>query len=239
MKVFDLNPEIKWLLLFPHPDDELAICTWISRLTESNCQVACLWLHSTPTRKAESLNVARKLGVDLGRVLFLEAKDGAFHKEWKDLLNPVEAFAKEILPDRLVVPAFEQGHVDHDTVHYLGSQIAKRLKSHPNLLEYPLYSPYTTSFPKVNQFSGSESGDALLLTPDERRLKRKLIQGYPSQTIRRNLIFAETRSRLVWRRSLLARELLRFAPEYDYKVPSVPGVGDCAKWKDWQDGIFG
>ena len=234
MKAFDTNPELKWLFVMTHPDDEMSIAAWIRRLVRAGSEVHMLWAHSNETREEESRQAANLIGVSSDHLEFFELPDGRLVEH----LNALRAGLKQRISthnyDRVAVTAFEQGHLDHDSVCYAVS----RVFSGP-ILQYPMYYPYTRTLQVLQKFSSCNGVHRLELDPSEAEFKWKLLGCYPSQTIRRNAICHKWM--LSWvpgQEPLDRREYLRVQPglkfdRVNHPSPVKDEVERSQQWRKW------
>lgn len=230
LKLFDDSQALRWLFLFPHPDDEIALAAWINHLVKSGVEVRCVWLHSTPVRRAESEAAMKLLGVE--QFKFFNFEDGGFVKAIPNMLSFITEVVSEFDPDRIVTTAFEQGHLDHDATNYVASLLGDYVT-----FEFPMYHSYDRKLQTVNRFVEPLSGEARLLAEEDRELRRAVLKFYKSQRIGKILNFYDR-----WIDSDVIRfEKLRVA-NHSYSEP----VGDdkrrarlrrSAKWKIWLDAI--
>ncbi len=234
MNEFDLDPSISWLFVFAHPDDELAIATWIRRLTLNGNKVSIAWIHGSGKRGEEARKAAESIGVNPENCYFADFDDGSFLSRLADLQNELRAMLGKYNPDRLVCAAFEQGHLDHDALRFAIEQVWDR-----PVLEFPEYWPYTPHVATMNRFTNTEGECVLELSSYEKRWKHALAKNYPSTDIWRNLFWYEIWSALRLRRAHLIRtERLRWSPKYDFRTPRVPEkynskVLRSNQWKVW------
>ncbi len=126
------------LFLFAHPDDEFACSMWMRRLVRDGEQLSCVYLtdggfggQATERRERESLIALGRLGIPATDVRFLGRERGVGDGTLPDVLGPawdaLEEWARAVGPvKRIVVPAWEGGHQDHDAAHLLGLELARR-----------------------------------------------------------------------------------------------------------------
>jgi hypothetical protein len=235
MIAFDPDPKIRWLFCLTHPDDELAIAAWMRRLAASGAEVFASWTHSNCEREREARAAMEILGVRQDRLRFFGATDGRVLEEAPELIPKFREWLSEVCPDRVVCGAFEQGHIDHDATHFI---VTRSFKG--PLLETPLYHTYAQRIPTINRFAIGSVEEIIELSGEERRLKTVLASCYPSQRIRKLLIWYQ-----VWRAAtmrpagLLDSERLRVAAEVDYTAPALPPslaarVVRSPNWQRWE-----
>ena len=231
--LFDPSPSNRWLLCMTHPDDEISICVWIHRLTQSGAEVWMSWTHDTSVREAEARAVAGQLGVPDDHLYFHGAPDGAVCDHMQELLPRFELMMEQVQPERVVCGAFEQGHIDHDATNWLVNHAFDGM-----ILEVPFYHTYLTRFPKINRFADPTGSEAIDLDAEEQDLKKRIAKSYPSQRIWLNMMAADLRSRLTGDGSLLASEHMRLQTHKDFRTPNLPAelaarVENSTRWKRW------
>lgn len=233
MLAFDPDSKLRWLFCMTHPDDEIAICAWVKRLTSVGSEVWISWTHTNPVRQREAQRAAFKLGVPKERLVFLEATDGSVIHEMATLLPRFQTLMERVKPDRVVCGAFEQGHLDHDATNVLVS----RSFDGP-IFEVPFYYSYLTKLPRVNRFSDPRGEEIIQLSDLEREFKINYAQSFPSQAIWRNMIFAEAAARLNGDGSLMKSERMKLQKPTNYAHPNHSGeladkILESPKWATW------
>lgn len=234
MSLFDLDPTKRWLFAMTHPDDEVFIGAWITRLVENGNEVWMSWTHSTKVREMESRKVASMLGVPQSQLKFFGGPDGSICDEMPTLVHAFDGFITEVIPDVVVCAAFEQGHIDHDATNFM----VNHTFSGP-ILEVPLYHTYATRLQQMNVFSDPVEQEILTLTPVERKLKMKLAQQYPSQNILAVLAAYEAYQALQFKPVELAkREILRRQTHQQWDKPNhseaiAAQIEKCPTWRRW------
>ena len=234
MTLFDPDPKLRWLFCLTHPDDEIAICAWIHRLTQAGAEVHLAWTHSIAVREAEARRAAGALGVPAERLRFLEAPDRHVAANLPELIPVFRQMMAEVKPDRVCCGAFEQGHIDHDATNLL----VNRTFGGP-VLETPLYHPYSRRLQRLNRFADPEGEQVLHLTEEERRLKKRVARMYPSQRIWRILVGYEVLQIARMRAAELAHtERLRLQTHKDFLKPNLPPelarqVVRTQAWRRW------
>ncbi|MBC8063387.1 MAG: PIG-L family deacetylase [Chlorobia bacterium] len=234
MTAFDLDPKIRWLFCMTHPDDEIAICAWIKRLTDAGAEVFLNWTHSCPVRESEGRIVATILGISDSNLRFMSATDGKVCDELAELKPKFQALIDCVQPNRVCCAAFEQGHLDHDSTNWLVNQTFKG-----PIFEVPLYHPYTRRLQRMNAFSTSIGQESLALRPEEWQLKLQVAKSYKSQNIWSVLWWYEAWQTVRFKPvELRKRELMRFQTHKDFAQPNLPEplrseVVASAQWHRW------
>lgn len=174
------------LFLFAHHDDELFVAALLRRLAAGRAPVICAWLTrgglGAREREAESVRAMAILGIPRDDLYFFRLPDGGV----LDHLDEIVGRLKRLMQGRdfrsVFVPAFEGGHLDHDTAQLA---VALALKEQPgaiNLFEFPLYNRYETRLLRVGEFIPDAT--PVRWTPvkfRDRLLKRKLSRVFASQ----------------------------------------------------------
>jgi LmbE family N-acetylglucosaminyl deacetylase len=234
MMLFDHDAGQRWLFCFTHPDDEIAICAWIRRLTQAGADVYLSWTHHTEVREREAREVAECLGVPQSNLTFHGAADGGVVDQLWDLLPRFRSMMDEIRPDRVVVGAFEQGHLDHDATNFLVNHSFAG-----QVLEFPLYHTYLTRLQTLNRFADATGEEVLELTPMEQQLKLQIAKSYPSQNIWKVLFWYEAFRAVTFRPARLRMtERMRLQTHHSFLRPNVPEplrskVRASAQWQRW------
>jgi LmbE family N-acetylglucosaminyl deacetylase len=234
MRVFDSDPQLRWLFCLTHPDDEIAICAWIRVLASHGVEVFLSWTHDTPVREAEARAAADRLGVPQDRLFFHHAQDGLVLEELAVLKAGFQTMMKAVQADRVACGAFEHGHLDHDATNFLVNHTFGGV-----VLEFPLYHPYLTWLQTLNRFSDPTGEEVLRLTPEERRFKSAFSKHYPSQNIRRVLVWYEVYRAITLRPpDLRDTERMRVQTHKDFLTPNAPPrlaarIQASPQWRRW------
>jgi len=239
MKAFDSDPRHRWLFCFTHPDDEIALAAWMRRLASSGAEVWAGWSVSNPTREAEARAVMRFLGVSEARLFFFDAPDGDACEHLASLQGRWAEAMMLSNPSRVVVCAFECGHLDHDSTNYAVTHAVADISGECEVYEFPIYHTYLTRVPVLNRFADSTGEEVLSLLPEEWSLKREVSRMYPSQNIGSLLVWYTFWSWARLRPAALCRtERMRRQTHFDYLRPNLPEplrsrVEHSAKWLRW------
>jgi LmbE family N-acetylglucosaminyl deacetylase len=123
--------------LFCHPDDEFAIFAEIEALIAEGRRVVCVYLtdgahggQSPERRMAESRAVLGKLGVAAGDIHFpghdLGIGDSTLFQRVAEAREAIRRLVASGGPrPRVLMPAWEGGHHDHDAAHLLGLTLTR------------------------------------------------------------------------------------------------------------------
>jgi LmbE family N-acetylglucosaminyl deacetylase len=235
VRLFDSDPELRWLFCLTHPDDEISICAWIKRLADSGIPVYMSWTHSIPIREEEARSAANLMGVSPANLFFHGATDGRVCHEMARLLPAFRSMVEQIQPSRICCGAFEQGHLDHDATNFLVNQVA-----HCPVLEIPFYHCYTTRLQTLNRFSDPRGEEVLPLDTTEQHFKRLIAKQYPSQNIWQVLLWYELAQVARLKRMSLARsERMRLQTKVNFLKPNHPPrvaakVVKSQPWRTWR-----
>jgi LmbE family N-acetylglucosaminyl deacetylase len=174
------------------------------------------------------------LGLGPDQLSFFTFEDGQVIENLTELADRLRALVESFRPDRVVAPAFEQGHLDHDATN-----LAVNLAFEGPVLEVPLYHPYSRRIQTLNRFADPSGQEVLKLTAEERQLKARLARAYPSQTIWRNVFWYEVWQRLRLRFDPLSgTERMRLQVWKRFLEPNLPPaeaaqVARSSAWSRW------
>lgn len=191
----EMKKNERWLFLFAHCDDDTLINGSMKKIITGGGQVYPVWLLSgfspngVRSREAEANKAMDLLGVPKENRYFVGAP-AFFLLHLKHTFEKLLPIVDKIKPDKIVAPAFEGGHVDHDTANFLAlklGQYIKQKKTSIQVFEYPLYNgagPWWRWWWNINVFPNQfESNDVRYnkLSDGEINLKYKIMTIYKSQ----------------------------------------------------------
>lgn len=168
--------------------------------------------------------------------MFGDLPDGEFLGNLSELDSWVQDVLEETAAERYVSVAYEQGHQDHDALHY----VVHRWTGAAHL-EFPLYWHYAKTWQRIGEFADPSGAETRMLDIDEIGMKRAMLRCFESQTVARNVAGYEVLSRLRGKRPLLAEaERLRrvLKPDYSKPVHQEPArskIMKCARWHQWEN----
>ncbi|MBX3120033.1 MAG: PIG-L family deacetylase [Fimbriimonadaceae bacterium] len=238
MTCFDTDPNLRWLLCITHPDDELAIAAWLRRLTRQGNEVFVSWTHTTDERTEEAIQAAKRIGIPKDRLLFHRGRDGHVVDDIPSLLPDFKQMMKTVNPCRVIVGAYEQGHLDHDATNFLVHQTYDS-----PTLEVPLYHAYYTWVQRLNRFADPATEEVIDLDEEEQAFKVELAHMYPSQTIWSALAWYEFMQLVRMNPVELKRsERMRVQTHFDYLTPNLPEhlahrVRKTSRWARWESAM--
>jgi LmbE family N-acetylglucosaminyl deacetylase len=238
LKAFDEAAK-RWLFCFTHPDDEIAIAAWMRRLVKSGADVWAGWSVSDSVREGEARKAMAHLGVSDSNLFFHAMQDKGACDRLAELASLWKESLAAVQPDRIVVCAYECGHIDHDSTNFA---VTKANSGVPQF-EFPLYHTYLTRTPIINRFADTEGEEVLALSEEEWALKKTVSRMYPSQNIAGLLVWYTLWG---WFRgrppSLCRTERMRRQTHFDFTTPNLPkALAEKVKashtWKRWEKAI--
>lgn len=136
------------LFVMAHHDDEFAVAPLMVSFRRAPADLAFVYLTDgapiAQTRETETLRFLRDFGVPSANVHFAgrlqTIANGHLHdnieKAWREILTSVGR-----LPpiDTVVALAWEGGHQDHDTAHFLATRLCRTLGLAPETFQFGLY----------------------------------------------------------------------------------------------------
>ncbi len=151
-------PQSAALFLLPHHDDEFFMLGPIrERLAEGRRVVVAyltfgsIYGASSEQRVAESDGVLKGCGVSTEDVHQLGVEqdifDGRLHTRLTDAFRTVERLLPRYSFTEICVLAWEGGHQDHDSAHYLGAMLGRLRLPQAELREFPAYTAYRRPAP--------------------------------------------------------------------------------------------
>jgi len=232
------DPTLRLVILAAHPDDEtLGASVVLARfpssrviyLTDGAPRDTHLWPPSmggsredyAEVRRSEVAKVLAHVGISTEQVFWLGGIDQEATFDIRTLLARLVEFLHAWRMDLLITHPYEGGHPDHDSAALVARLTARSLGS-----EAPVISEMTSYHVRNGQCVTGEflnpepaSEIALELSEDDRRRKRRMLDGYRSQ-------------RLVLERFPIVTERFRIAPAYDFSHPPHDGRlwYECMGW---------
>lgn len=183
------------LIVAPHPDDEVLGCGGLiasaSRPETLEVLVLTDGSGSPPAaagdpglpevRRAETRRALEELGLEPGRISFLDLPDGALAAEEARLDRELRDAVTRAAATDVFVPFRFDRHADHQAAHAAGRRLLR--SAGIRLWEYFVY-PFWRLLPggDVRGFLRPDAMYALPLTPVAARAKRQALEAYRSQT---------------------------------------------------------
>lgn len=168
-------------------------------------------------RKKELLSALALAGVPASRCLQCGIPDQEASRRLVDISLWTRDRIKEIRPETVLTLAYEGGHPDHDAVSFAAQAARALLKKEgmaaPPIIEFPLYHAGGNGMEGLSTgFLPREDVEPItfILTEDERRHKREMIERFSTQT---GLL----------RHFTVEEESFRPAPKYDFTRPPHEG----------------
>ena len=148
------------LVLLPHNDDEFFLAPLLEEWKNSNDTVFIAYLSygsiygvSNGVRKKESEKFLSKYSIRAENIIYPSEQLNVFDGHVIDELNSLYIFLiekyKKIKLDKMIIPAWEGGHHDHDSVHVLGVAVALKCRIH-DIYEFSIYNRWKTIGPLFN-----------------------------------------------------------------------------------------
>jgi len=143
----------RWLIVAPHADDEIFAIPIITHAKAMMISVDILILGASLKRKEEAILASRLMNAnifmadDIGFV----AKDGYYHERISELVDVICRISSQY--DKILAPALEGGHQDHDT-----AWLAVALSDAINKTDKGLYYRTYTAIGRLGMFITSPVG---------------------------------------------------------------------------------
>lgn len=215
----------KSLFVVAHQDDEVFIVSRIRKHLTEGDQVFVLWTAASyqkgegfkETRLRESKILMEKLKIPESQLYFLMYPDGSTHQHIGDIVADLTVKIREIDPDLIYIPAYEGGHIDHDTAHYCTVEAVHQLSSLAEIYEFPEYSGYATPLGllplRMRQYPETLGTECRTLSDEEYHFVLDCWKIFKSQHFPLNLLIKlSTGKRLTF-----GIEYTRRLPRYDYQ----------------------
>jgi LmbE family N-acetylglucosaminyl deacetylase len=160
-------------------------------------------------RRAELRSAMALAGIGPDCLLDLGLVDQEAAHELRELTLRVVALFRRRRPAAVVTQPYEGGHPDHDAaafaVHHACALLARRGIPPPAIIEMTSYHQHAGAF-RQGRFAGGVEGVTVTLGPEERALKRRMLDCFATQRV--TLAPFETEV-----------ERFRLAPGYDFLQP--------------------
>lgn len=128
-----------WLIVAPHADDEIFAIPIILYAKAQEINTDILILGASSRRKEEALLAGRYLNAEitLAADLGFAGKDGRYHEKIRELVELICLASSKY--DKVLAPALEGGHQDHDTA-WLAVAVADAINKTNKGLYYHTYT---------------------------------------------------------------------------------------------------
>ncbi len=211
LPLFDEKQRI--LVFAAHEDDEaIGAGTIVSRAIKNGGNVTVvLATNGAPSefghgnrealiRRNETLKALSLAGVPKENIIFLGYEDLGFIFEInvsKEIAR-ISEIIKRVNPTQIYTQAYEGGHIDHDAIHYLAVNAAKKANSKAAIYEYIEYNAFNwgSPIPEMNDTVDNNKYPLIKLNldEDEKNLKKSMLKEYDSQNpFKNNLLTREKR----------------------------------------------
>ncbi len=202
-------PSANILVFAAHQDDEL-ICAGgrmiKSRFDNKDVNVVMMTDGSpkefsenpiiTSIRNNETINALSKINISEKNIIFLNNDDLGFifDSDNELIINQIKNIIKEKNPDEIYIPAYEGGHIDHDSTHVLIVNVLNGLNKKIKVYECIEYNAYNWGAPIPDNEDSLDNEKnpviKLIMNEDEIKLKKEMLKYYGSQkpSLNRNVI---------------------------------------------------
>jgi len=131
-------------------------------------------------RRAEFVQACKLLPVPEAYCLQLPFVDQELWRNLPDLVNQLDRLIRVLKPGVVLTPVYEGGHPDHDAAAFAVS-LASRGGDNFEVREFPLYHAGPEGEMVVASFVNATACDVISFTAEERNLKRKMVESFPTQ----------------------------------------------------------
>lgn len=215
------------LYVFAHQDDEICIAAKMKSDVIAGKEITVVWITNGDkagdpvAREQESREAMEFIGAPQERLHFLGYGDSYAVQNMIPAYARILEIASETQPDEIVSNAYEGGHIDHDTAHFVANMVSRGMKNNPPHYEFPLYNAYKGTY-QVGKFIPRDNVETLATQVNDEIAKAKvgIINFYPSQ---KAILLPLTK--LVSKKRLKKKgEPYRLVPDYDYAEPPTEGT---------------
>ncbi len=223
----------KALFVVAHQDDEVFIVSRINKHLSEGDRIFVIWTAASyqkgetfkNTRIQESKTLMKKLAIPEDQFDFLMYPDGSTHLHIPNLIADLKQRIQFIQPDTVYIPAYEGGHIDHDTAHYCVVQAIRQLNSSIEIYEFPEYSGYGTPLGllplRMRRYPETLKTQCRTLSQEEYHLVLDCWKIFKSQHFPLDLYITLSAGKNL----TFGREYIRPLPEYNYlEIPPTQKV---------------
>ncbi len=226
------------MVLVAHPDDETGGCAGLlQRLPDPVVVFATdgapadpyFWggygspLNYARARRQEATRALQAAGIRHSEFLggaaleHTEFHDQQLYRVLPQAMQAISEMVRRYQPDKVLVPAYEGGHPDHDSCSFLGAMLCRRFGL--PVWEMPLYHRSDTGNLVCRRFRAKSGGERLLaLNRDEKRTRDAMVASYVSQTGLPEFVGSTL-------------ECYRPQADYDYSRPPHHGTLNYQVWQ--------
>jgi len=141
----------------------------------------------TSIRNNETINALGKINISQENIIFMNYDDLGFIFDSDDnsIINKIKKIIIEKNPDEIYIPAYEGGHIDHDSTHILVKKALNRLNKKIKVYECVEYNAFDWGDPipdKEDRLDNSKNPVyRLIMNDNEINLKKEMLKSYISQ----------------------------------------------------------
>lgn len=152
-----------YLFILPHQDDEFFIYPYIDYLKRRNFVVKIIYLtnggyanHNPLTRAKESIVALAKINVSQKDIIFFGHENNIYDAEIFYKYEIISDFLNQFFLNnidsikKIIVPAWEGGHQDHDATNLIVQKITHKSKFKDKVFQFFLYNAHNISKPFFN-----------------------------------------------------------------------------------------
>jgi LmbE family N-acetylglucosaminyl deacetylase len=226
------------LVVAPHPDDEvLGAGIWMYRQPRECVHIVHLTDGSprdlkdaerlgfatrqayAAVRRREFFGALEVLEIPPSRCTAFGVADQEAFLNLTTIIDRLASLVSQLCPDRILSPAYEGGHPDHDAAAFAVAVLRNRRPDFDHL-EFPLYHSDKDGQMVTGQFLAAPfpiPEEVLKLSPAERNLKSAMLACFRTQ-------------QEILSRFSLECERFRIAPAYDFTLPPHAGPLLYERW---------
>jgi LmbE family N-acetylglucosaminyl deacetylase len=220
MAVSESNFKQTAMYVLAHEDDEIDVAAKIATDLREGKRVYAVWVTKgdkggdPATREKEARAAMDFVGLRSEYLIFMGYPDQESYRHIGQIVRDLTEIATKIKPAEIMSHAYEGGNIDHDTVSFTSTMVAKKLGI--KHFDFPDTSMYQGKI-NVWKFLPDQNTPVLYTKLDKElfNMKMKLIHMYPSQASGLNAYELLTDKKQLREYG----EPYRVAPDYDYTKP--------------------
>lgn len=218
-------------VMIAHQDDEFPISPTLREHLFNGDTLIFVWatrdkdMKDREKRKKEALRAVALLNVLPSNQYFLDFNEQTIHFHINELIHRYARIFERHSPALIYIPAFEGGHIDHDTVHFCAVEALSISPNPSTAYEFALYNNYNNNnlIRRLAEFSrfipSPQPEEILTLDAGGKRFKRAYWNCYKSQMLKFNLaIYLSGDADELW-----TMDKVRQVPAYTYTNPPHSG----------------